>query len=447
MSTVEMVVRCVVEAGTSLRAAAGVHEIARRVLCGEDQPGPSHVTVRNLLLRLGLYEVTRPKEFAADWLWIVDHTIQAGTTKCFLVVGIRHRDFLRLDRPLEHHDLQMLALIPVETSTGAIVHQQFLELAGQCGVPLAILSDHGSDLKKGVELLQQDHPEVIALYDIVHKTSRLMDQILSADEQWASYRQACCRCANSVRQTRLSHLKPPKPKTKARHMNIEHEIRWGARALSLLNSARAGTLDDDQLQDLPLPFLEETFGWLDEYADALNRWEQLSVISQTACRTVRISGYDQSLPSRMESALATAHDQTTGDQTTHDGSSGCEAANRLATGILDFCEHTATAVGSTSRLPGSSEVIESLIGKRKRMASHAGAGGMTGQILTLAASVVEPTREFLAAALKACGIKTLQHWCQTFLPTSSQSLRARDLVATRPEQNLRKSQLATTPNF
>ena len=146
LSTVEMVVRCVLDAATSLRGASGVFEIAQRVLCGEDQPGPSHVTVRNLLLRLGLYEVVRPKEFAADWLWIVDHTIQAGTTKCFVVLGIRHRDFLLLNRPLKHHDLQMLALIPVETSTGAIVHKQLNSLANACGVPLAILSDRGSDL-------------------------------------------------------------------------------------------------------------------------------------------------------------------------------------------------------------------------------------------------------------------------------------------------------------
>ena len=172
------------------------------------------------------------------------------------------------------------------------------------------------------------------------------------------------------------------------------------------------------------------------------RWEELSGISQTACRTVRVSGYDSSLPDRMKSALAVGRDEMTVRDPVHN-----EAVTRLTNGLLDFCEETANGLSSTDRLPGSSEVIESLIGKGKRMASNAGAGSMTGQILTLAAAVVEPTREFLAAALQTCGIKTLQHWCRTFLPTSSQSLRHRDLTPTQTEQNLRKPKLITTPDF
>jgi hypothetical protein len=41
------------------------------------------------VLRLGLYELTRPKQQADDWVWMLDHTIQTGNGKCFLVVGVR----------------------------------------------------------------------------------------------------------------------------------------------------------------------------------------------------------------------------------------------------------------------------------------------------------------------------------------------------------------------
>lgn len=44
------------------------------------------------LLRIGLYEVTRRKEFTDDRVWIVDHTVQIGTTKCLLIVGVRSRN-------------------------------------------------------------------------------------------------------------------------------------------------------------------------------------------------------------------------------------------------------------------------------------------------------------------------------------------------------------------
>ena len=46
-------------------------------------------TGRLWLLRLGLYELTRPKEKADDWVWIVDHTIQISSLKCLLIVGCR----------------------------------------------------------------------------------------------------------------------------------------------------------------------------------------------------------------------------------------------------------------------------------------------------------------------------------------------------------------------
>ena len=41
------------------------------------------------LLRVGLFELLRAKEVADDWIWILDHTIQVGKGKCFVVVGVR----------------------------------------------------------------------------------------------------------------------------------------------------------------------------------------------------------------------------------------------------------------------------------------------------------------------------------------------------------------------
>lgn len=60
-------------------------------------------------------------------------------------------------------DSLTLALFPVEQSNGVIVHQQLESLCDRYGVPASVLSDHGSDLKKGIELLQNDHPEILAL--------------------------------------------------------------------------------------------------------------------------------------------------------------------------------------------------------------------------------------------------------------------------------------------
>ena len=101
-----------------------------------------------------------------------------------------------------------------DITTGQVVKQQFDELASKNGVPVAILSDAGSDLNKGTRLFQAEHPEVVPLYDIKHLASRAVEKIMKNQEQWESFRSTCTKCANAVRQSKLAHLKPPRPKTK-----------------------------------------------------------------------------------------------------------------------------------------------------------------------------------------------------------------------------------------
>ena len=42
---------------------------------------PSYSAARLWTLRVGLYKLTRPKTQASDWMWIVDHSVQIGSTK------------------------------------------------------------------------------------------------------------------------------------------------------------------------------------------------------------------------------------------------------------------------------------------------------------------------------------------------------------------------------
>lgn len=431
LSCVQSVLGFLLAAATSLRGAAGVMRILLRDQSDNPASGLSHNTVRNLVQRIGLYEISRERPRVDDWIWMIDHTIQAGTLKCFVVLGIRQADFLEQKRPLEHHDMDMLDLIPVETSNGQVVREQLTALSDRCGVPVAILSDHGSDLKKGVELFKEDYPEVVGVYDIVHKVSRLIGQILKDDAQWAQYRKACCSCANAIRQSGLAHLKPPTPKPKARDMNVDREISWGTRTLVLLQKVRTGTVTGEQHADLPLSIVEDKLRWLDEFAADLERWRELSEICQQTCSIVRRFGYDGQLPERLRALPAGNGD----------------AARTLVKQIQDFGAETAAATGSLGPVPGSSEVLESVIGKGKQLAKASGSRGLTSQVLAMAAAVAGTPREFIADALKNTSIKKLKAWSQKFFPTSLESKRQRDLKPTNAEQNLRKPIHATTPSF
>lgn len=435
VSCIVLAVRCVIDATVPMRAASRISGLINELNGDGPYDYPSHTTVQNFILRIGLYLLQRDTLFRHDWIWIIDHSYSVGTTKVFLVLGIRLTDFQQLRRPLQHHDLDVLMLLPVEQSNGDIVHRQLSDLAIRVGIPLAILSDRGSDLHKGVALLQQDQPAVISLYDIVHLTSRKIEKVLNNDPQWAEFRKACCECANAVRQSPLAHLKPPRPKTKARYMNIDREIRWGARALLLLDRVRAGRLTDRQQLRLPKGQIEEKFGWLDEYRNSIEQWEHISLTGRQVISEVRRHGYGSDTVSALETIA----------RSTSNESSGC-----LVRQIIDEVQPMCDVSRRHGRLPASSEVLESLFGKGKRLLSGTTSGttnSLTRQLLAMVTSTARITPTLVQEALARCSVKNLLRWCGENFKPGIHATRREDLCPTETEQKLRKPKPAAIPSF
>ena len=81
-------VSLVLSASASFRCASRAIEIVFS-LFQLQLPSPSWSTGRLWLLRLGYYKLTRPKDRAEDWVWIVDHTVQLGREKCLIILGVR----------------------------------------------------------------------------------------------------------------------------------------------------------------------------------------------------------------------------------------------------------------------------------------------------------------------------------------------------------------------
>ena len=86
-------------------------------------------TVRCWLMRLGLYALLRPLEQADDWAYLIDHTVQIGTVKCFAVVGVRLSQLPYPRRCLQREDLVLIALVPMQQSIAMTVKQALEEAA------------------------------------------------------------------------------------------------------------------------------------------------------------------------------------------------------------------------------------------------------------------------------------------------------------------------------
>ena len=82
----------VLRAGVRLRRVAAVLAMHWR-WCNLDVRIASYYSARLWLLRLGLYQLSRPKIQADDWIWIADHTMQLGERKCLILVGLRQSNW------------------------------------------------------------------------------------------------------------------------------------------------------------------------------------------------------------------------------------------------------------------------------------------------------------------------------------------------------------------
>ena len=374
------------------------------------------------LLRLGLDALERPKEEADDWAWLVDHTVQIGKTKCLLIVGIRLSKWRQLGGQLTHHDLEVIALEPVEHSDGATVCRQLQEAGRKTGTPRMIASDHGSDIKKGIAAFRQQSPHVSSCYDIAHKVALLLKKTLEGDARWAEFTRQCGLAKARLQQTHLAHLIPPSPQPKARYMNADRQVDWGRRVLGLLDRQEAGSRDaaacsdtkhdslaDAQAASVSPGDLQEKLGWVRSFAEPLGSWSKLMNIAASSRHYVRRQGYH-----------ADTAEQLRGELFQHRGD---ELGDNLINQVCAFVSEQSVSARPGERLLGSTEILESLIGTGKRLEGQQSKGGFTKMVLSMAAATVVPTIEHLCTALGRTSTKHVSQWIQSYLPRSLQSKR------------------------
>ncbi len=379
---------------------------------------PCANTGRLWVLRLGLYELRRPKAKADDWVWILDHTVQLGGMKALIIVGIRLSQWEKQQRgPLRHEDLTVLDVTPMRHSSGAAVEARLEVVAQQTGDPRAIVGDGGTDLKCGITSFQKTHHGVARLYDIKHKMALLLQGQLEKDARWAKFIGGVNRTRARLLLTDLAFLTPPDLKAKSRYLNLPPLAAWGRSTLNFL----------DHPHDLPgkpvdRKVLEEKLGWLREYREALYHWSVLLAIADTAEHYVRHEGYH---------AGAVEELQQRGD-----GLGINAAAQAMETATLKFVADQSAEARPGERLIGSSEVLESLIGKYKDLQGRHSRGGMTPQLLAFGAVVMQKTTETIRSALAAVRTRDVLQWCQEHLGLSVQGQRRYAFQEQKPDTKL-----------
>jgi hypothetical protein len=410
----ELFIALVLAAAVSLRGASRVIELVG-TLFELPEAAPAWYTGRLWLLRVGYYKLTRPKEQAADWVWIIDHTIQLGEQKCLVILGVRLSALPPPGTCLRHEHVEPIALYPVQTSRGEVVYQQLTQAIAHTGVPREILSDGGSDLQAGIAQFQQGHPETRAIYDIKHKTALVLKHELAEDAQWKAFLQQVAQTKQRVQQTPLAFLAPPTQRRKARYMNVDILIRWGTQVLAYLappRQAGKGPVTPAQLT--------AAYGWVQVFQGPLQSWSELLQIVEVTEQWVRSQGLSpgcvSALTPHVTPLVRTARGQ------------------RVAQDLLAFVATEAAKAAPHERLLGSSEVIESAFGKLKRLEQQQAHSGFTGLVLAVGALVARTTLEVIQQALETVPTRAVRQWCQQHLGPSVQAQRYQALRQLKLEE-------------
>jgi len=393
----------VLSAATSFRCASRVLEIMMTFL-KLPLPSPSWYSGRLWLLRVGYYKLTRPKEQAEDWVWIVDHTIQIGAEKVFVILGIRLNSLPLRGNCVTHEDVEPISLYPVKQSNGEIVYQQLEETVKKTGIPREIIGDQGSDLSKGIKKFLENHKEVCCIYDIKHKTANVLKHELENDQKWLEFAELAAKTKLKVQQTSLACISPPNQRTKSRYMNVDILIRWGLKLLAFFDEQqeeKSNKFDQEQLQ--------EKLGWITNFRDNLKEFEDLLQIIEATESFVRKNGLD--IKSHIElREIMTCMGQT-------------ERAIKVRELLIAFVAEESSKAKPNERLLGSSEVIESVFGKLKRLENNQAKSGFTGLLLSTAAMVSETTKDVVEKALKVVPTKEVLVWLKGNIGQSLQSMR------------------------
>jgi 5-enolpyruvylshikimate-3-phosphate synthase len=102
-------------------------------------------------------------------------------------------------------------------------------------------------------------------------------------------------------------------------------------------------------------------------------------------------------------------------------------SRRVADRAVAFVTEQSLAVVGEEHLPGSTECLESLIGKGKRLEGQQSRSGFTKMVLGMAASVAEPTVEYVRTALEQVKTRNVTAWCKEKLGVSVQAQRRQAL--------------------
>ncbi len=403
---IQVILTITLRGGIKFRALEKVGKIRAEIL-GDCVEAPSHVTIRNWTLKIGYYALTCPKEKADDWLILLDHSIQTGQEKIFTVLGIREKDFLKLNRPLQRTDLEPLIINPGIKWNGTIVMNEILKLEKEIGKIKYAVGDYGSDLKKGLR-----EAGIIHIHDLSHMVSLVIEKIYKNDERYNELKEKMSLMRSNFSQTNLACIIPPKKRKKSEYQSFDKLIKWAEDGLNLINN----TLNDKtKIEDIlkefsnaPLDKIKEELSWINDYKDLITELSEINKVVKKIEKDMKYSGFSIKTLQNAKEILAELKSPN---------------GKLLNNNLLIKLEEQFELSGDIEKVLFSSDILESIFGVYKNRASENPMASVTNLILIIAAFTCDLTEDYVKNSIENIKMSSLKKWSDKNVGISTQKQR------------------------
>lgn len=421
-------------------------------------PTPGYTSIRNWVFKVGLYQLKKEKKYRDDWLFIVDTTLELGRAKCLVILGISQEKFIQIctqhTRSLEHYDVEVLALEVTECCTGKLVEEKLTNLSSLVGIPKQIVADRGSDIKKGIQLYQENHSETIYTYDVTHQMANLLKSELSENKKYLEFIERCHITRQLIQQTELIFLNPPKPRTKARYHQVDTLVNWAMKILeyekqndfSLISAEieldregllllknklhpnllkklrklqgktwknRKNFLEDlekklgivsaqkygeiiFQVADKGRKRFQEKLGWVKDYQEDLRTYHQMLDLINLVFKQIKTSGI---MRNSADIFLQQVAAMVLSD-----------SSEKFKNKIGETLENSSCQIPENEIFLGTSDVLESILGKYKIFSSRSPVKEVGKMLLTIPLCTIQLTADTVKEAMEKIRVCDLEDW-------------------------------------
>jgi hypothetical protein len=346
----------------------------------------THKTILWWVKKLGYDTLTRPKPVAKDWVILLDHTIQLGPSKLFVIWGIR-ASTIDFTRPLRYQDLEPLWMSASPQWTGDFIGELLERVQAPLGHITYAVGDYGSDIRKGLRVAGIPH-----IHDVTHRIALILKRLYADDPSYQIISQRLAQIRRQLGHTVASHLQPPNQRTKSRYHNLRPIAEYGQYMLAYLAWPPTSIPGDAALR--------EAMSWIVEYRTF---FEELSEVTRCVCaveREVKQHGLSALTVDRCSSLLMPV------------------STPKGRCFVFDILVYVHTTLGLTTvkdAILCTSDILESAFGKYKNYVSRNPMAGITDLALCLAAFTCSLSSQEISEALERTTVHDVTRWGRMYL--------------------------------